>query len=321
MNTDNQNLITAFAVFFIAITFFIWYINRKRYKNTECDNTDEEREKFTISKLITIRIENKTQEELSLNLFNLDVNDSRYKVHCSCDYKMLSEYSKTNLFYANHLRTVFKNRNSFLKIATLNKFNPYSPIPEETPLVVPINDYKKEQYQANIIDTEFNFEWHYFNDINVKVIGNEDYTMSIFVSEEQADIINNYDLLFGLILSNNTSEVKQIKLLNPDYWKENKDNKEVNIESYLPTQPYKSILETIEKNEFYHITKMKLFSYEGNGFDSEVTLNHTNFKINDYKTENQFQSDVIDIDFGRKIPSANFYIELQPKSKIVMLLK
>ena len=317
---NNNNLLTALALVVIIVSFFIRIINRKRYYESKHNTANNEIEKFKSSKIITIRIENKTNEELSLNLFDLDLNDSRYKIHCSCNYKMLSEYSKINSFNVNKLRIKFTKRETFLKVATLNKFVPDSHIPDETPLVIPVNDYKKEQFLSNIIDADADFEWNYFSDINVKIVGNEDYTISAFYSDEEYEV-NRDNVLFGLTLSNNTDEVKQIKLLSPDYWKENKDNSEVKIESYLPNQPYESILETIEKNEFYHITKMKVFSYEGNGFDSEVTLNHTNFKISDYITEGQFQKDIIDINLIRKIPSANFYVELQPKSKIVMLVK
>jgi len=313
MNTDNINLLILFGFFVVVVIYFIAYIRNGNCNEVEFDkhypNIEEE------TKIISIRIENKAQEELTLDLFKLDKNDSRYKINYSCDYDMLCEYAKVKNFNVQGLRIRFNERETFLKVATLKVFSPHDNA--EFPLVVPVDDFDRYQFQTNIIQSNESFLWDYFNDVRVRVVGHEYYSIDLFITEKPLLLISKEDILFGLIIGNDTDEVKQVKLLNEEYWTQNKNE----IESYLPNISYDEILKQRKIEGLFPIRKLKFFNYEGNSFESKVTLNHMNFKINEYKQDGQLQPDFIDIDFLRTIPSSNFSIELQPKSKIIILAK
>jgi len=319
------------AVFILAIVIFVGKGIREMVGSDDDDDSFIKPTPQSPFNVFVFNLKNNSDEAISLDLCKLDSKDERYSFsNLDGDYDMMVEYLKVHSFFVSNTRVHYQSDN-WKDVIYSKGYTPFSQ--QQKPIVVAFDNLDKCQYQSLLVDSKMQYVFDYFNSLQTTLNPKEQKTISLMLlddgiaeyrNEEGIELGNQYVTpKCALSIKNNSDTMECVKLFDKDYLTkitaDDSEIKKIEIESVFGIGEYPRVVGCFDSQPLF-ARYIKMYLYDKNS--------STNFKVNDipkvsgaYRTANQFQPNVIDVDLGSEIFVANFEIEIEPHSEILISFK
>lgn len=314
--------ISGFTIVWVLLTLLVIiaassYLKKDReYIDSELNKTDLHKKYLRDSShVLVFEIENNSDETILLDLCRLDDKDSRYKFSVSLqfDYETLVSYLKSYSLNVLSTRIQYNKSNKWqYDVIYHNSITPFAK--EESAIFLAFNNFNKNQFQKNIIDSEYPYVFDYFNSLDVTLNPHENKAIVLHITDGEIDVKHKHNPVCALIVRNNSDKVERIKLFDKEYYNEISEVGKIEINTPFRHISYNQVMAQNDAQPLI-AKQLKMFIGDRNS-GSTFKINFDEHKIADYIEPNQFQHEVVDFDLKDDKYIALFEIDVEPNSTI-----
>ena len=291
-------------IIFSYLIIYVFYKIIKNKINRYEEKFDEEiiYDKSNYGRILMFNLINNSDEELELDLCRLDNKDSRYNFETSGgDYEKLVSYLKSYNLNISSTKVLYNHSDWQKDIIKLNIYNPFENI--KTPIFVAMDDFMIKYAHKNIIESRHKYHFNYFSTLLVKLKPKESKNIKLFVVEEE-EKNEELPLKSGVILKNNTDEIKKVKLFD-------KMISGIEYKSLFDINTYEELI-NFYKRDYLVVKELRLYSKNMDTIRYKINFDEHN--ISSPFQENHYY--IINLEDDRCI--AMFEIEIEPKSELII---
>lgn len=309
---DSFNILIGIIIFLSSFYIFFYFINRHRgfqeYDEYEDFGNTEDKISFVIT--------NRTDNEITVDVCNLDELDNSYTFYTSPNnYQKLIEYLKSHIVYVHYTVIEYSNDDYVKKFVYKTKHDINKT--DREPIISSLDNIDIYQYRGNIIVSEQSYNFNYFNSLELKLSPNEKIAINLYYDQYDKKIYKK-PIKHIISLKNNSEKTEVVKLFDKAYF-ENIKNNDIEIQSLFGHKHYQDIVDYQEVTPIV-FNEIKLYFPDDN-IDSEVIINEKSYTILDFYKPTQLQANIVEYDFIKTKYINNFSIELKPNSEIILAIK
>jgi hypothetical protein len=263
---------------------------------------------------ISFVLENKTDQVIDLDLCRLDKNDQRYSFTTSVnDYDKFIEYIKCHILYVFETKLSYSNDNWKDEVVMSNNYKPYWV--SKLPVFVGFIDYNTHQYQSNLIVSNDEYPFGYFNSLSLKLKPLESKQISLSTTDNAIEYTER-KIKCALKIINNSDKSERVNLFDKEYLDNVLRGGKIKIENIFNDNVcgYHEVVNHYDTH-ILHASKIDILFGELNA-NSEFKINFDDYKIIDFIDKNQFNMHKIVVDLKEDRFISSFGIDVAAGTEI-----